>query len=85
MYNPAYVKIRKELILLVHNIIVLKPAELKEKLLSLVKLLEEVKTEEPSGKEEKLEVETRSVQEVAEETEEIEKTKRKRSKKGQDE
>lgn len=82
MYNPAYVKIRKELILLVHNIIVLKPAELKQKLLSLVKLLEEVKTEEPSDKEGNVEVETRSVQEVAEEAE---KNKRKRSKKGQDE
>ena len=83
MYNPAYVKIRKELILLVHNIIVLKPAELKQKLLSLVKLLEEVKAEEPSDKEGTVEVETRSVQEVAEEAE---KNKRKRnSKKGQDE
>lgn len=83
MYNPAYVKIRKELILLVHNIIVLKPAELKQKLISLVKLLEEVKAEEPSDKEGNVEVETRSVQEVAEEAE---KNKRKRnSKKGQDE
>lgn len=85
MHNPAYVKVRKELIMLVHNIIVLKPAELKEKLISLVKIVESIPAEVVVEKQPEIKVETRSVQEVAKEAEEIEKNKKKKSKKGQDE
>lgn len=107
MYSPEYVEIRKKLILLMHNIIVLKPAELKKNLQELIDIVdrisvsekveakvEEPKVEEPVAsaktEEEAVEVETRSVQEVAKEVEEekvVEKNKKRKynQKKGQDE
>ena len=93
MYSPEYVEIRKKLILLIHNIIVLKPAELKKNLQELIDIVDrisvsekvEANVEEPKVEEPKVEEPVAS--DETEEEKVVEKNKKRKynQKKGQDE
>lgn len=88
MYSPEYVEIRKKLILLMHNIIVLKPAELKKNLQELIDIVDRISvSEKEEAKVEEPKVEEPVASDETEEEKVVEKNKKRKynQKKGQDE